>query len=256
MSSDEANKMVLHDICELLENFEKGWTYPHRPMMLNEKYRYKLLYVGNPDDFSIQIDDRISSILEAQIKTACNQMKKYVESTGFNPIGIQDLKDMLPVAVKDDEGNYLRGEINCVNFEKNEVNVFLVDKGEDKWVPINFIFPPSIDMLRFPKLTLMCRLAQVVPYEKAAVWKQFDYRDLFQGKESSLFSISLPDRGMYEVYLECDGMDVGYDMVMNKGLADFVPLGFVENDEGELISECIIHNSIGSCFYCIIFFIL
>lgn len=119
---------------------------------------------------------------------------------------------------------YHRAEINSINTEKKNVCVHFVDLGEDGWVAATTVYPPSTDLLRYPKLALLCRLAQVVPFGRMKKWRKYDYAKLFDAKKSSYFSISIVDRGVHQVYLECDKQDIGYKMVMNLGLADYVPL--------------------------------
>ncbi|XP_021968675.1 uncharacterized protein LOC110863631 isoform X2 [Folsomia candida] len=209
---------------ELLECFSQGWTYPNRPILINKKYPYKLLYAISPDDFALQINDRISSAIQYQVKEACKRHKQNVKMYRVKPIDIAFLVDMLPVVVRDQHGKYHRAEINSINTEKKNVCVHFVDLGEDGWVAATTVYPPSTDLLRYPKLALLCRLAQVVPFGRMKKWRKYDYAKLFDAKKSSYFSISIVDRGVHQVYLECDKQDIGYKMVMNLGLADYVPL--------------------------------
>ncbi|OXA40466.1 uncharacterized protein LOC110860603 [Folsomia candida] len=212
-----------------LDTLKDEWCYPDRPLMINRKYSYKLLNMHSPDNFSIIVVDQTSVVIQRQIKEA---MDLYLHSiAGCAPVDVACLKDRLPVTVKFEDGKFHRAEVNLV--EEKGVNVYMVDSGVDILISADSIYPSSTELLRLPKLSLMCRLAQVVPFEEQEKWKKYDYKSLFQGKNTSVFSISLIDRGVSEVWLTCDKKDVGFEMVMNLGLADFVPLiTHGTNDEG------------------------
>ncbi|OXA60639.1 Tudor domain-containing protein 1 [Folsomia candida] len=212
-----------------LDTLKDKWCYPDRPLMINQKYSYKLLSAISPDNFSLIVNDWTSLLIQRQIKEAMNLHLQDV--AGCAPVDVACLKDGLPVTVKFKDGKLRRAEVNLVN-EKG-VNVYMVDSGVDILVSADSIYPSSTELLRLPKLSLMCRLAQVVPFEEKKKWKKYDYKSLFQGKNTSVFEISFIDREVSEVRLTCDKKDVGFEMVMNLGLADFVPLiTYGTNDEG------------------------
>jgi hypothetical protein len=111
-----------------------------------------------------------------------------------------------------------------VKLEEKKVNVTFVDTGEEVWVNTEDIFPPSKELFRYPKLAMPCKMSQLIPIGNSNGWKQAKYSSYLEGKKTSFVTISNVERGINNVHLECDNLDVGYDLVMNKTLADFVPL--------------------------------
>jgi hypothetical protein len=126
----------------------------------------------------------------------------------------------------------MRAEIMEIKLNKGEVRVCLVDSGDLKWVSGSNVYPPSITLLRFPQLAMISRLSQVVPYKKARKWAGIDYSPYLSGNKCALRVCNVVN-GILEIYLECDNaggqmIDVGFDLVINKSLADFFPLKHLE----------------------------
>lgn len=63
-------------------------------------------YAISPDDFALQINDRISSAIQYQVKEACKRHKQNVKMYRVKPIDIAFLVDMLPVVVRDQHGYF------------------------------------------------------------------------------------------------------------------------------------------------------
>jgi hypothetical protein len=139
----------------------------------------------------------------------------------------------------------MRAEIMEIKLSKGEVRVCLVDSGNLKWVSGSNVYPPSITLLRFPQLAMISRLSQVVPYKKARKWAGIDYSPYLSGNKCA-FRVCNVVNGILEIYLECDNadnacgqmIDVGFDLVNNKNLADFFPLKHLE--KGYYWKSCII----------------
>lgn len=114
-----------------------------------------------------------------------------------------------------------------------------VDDGEDEWIDPEQIYSLSIDLLRLPKLAMPCRLAQVGPTEDDKQWPVKDYRKYLEGKERSIMEVVAFANGIHQVHLNCDNIDVGLNLVMNNGLADYISLDFVKKTKEGMSS--IIH---------------
>lgn len=102
MQEDCKNSVI--DVDQLLEKFQNGWNYPHRPIQYNTQYPYKLLHADTPDDITLRIEDRVSSRIQMKLQGALAQFKGFIREGGFAPIARPKLKEGMPVAVLDDKG--------------------------------------------------------------------------------------------------------------------------------------------------------
>ncbi|ODN04686.1 Tudor domain-containing protein 1, partial [Orchesella cincta] len=229
--SGEESKMI-NDISDTEKVYKGKLEYFRRPIFSNTPYKYELVSVVNPYDFSVRIKDdytaehatRLKSLMENYSDTL-RQDKVGDISRYMSSHGIREMYEGMPVIAKTEPGegvsSITRGEV--LAFDDNKVDVMLVDEGGVVSTVHQKIFPMTVDILRVPVLAVPCRMAYIVPDEPT--WPvSVNYKDKFSGGVQIIyFQDLIQSTRSYEAVLEVDGVNVGIQF-FHTGVASPVKL--------------------------------
>ncbi|CAL8131601.1 unnamed protein product [Orchesella dallaii] len=229
---------MLNDFSNTEKGYRARFKFYERPVWSNTPYKYELLSVLDPYDFTVKVTDSFTAEYEARLASLLENYAGVLDQKKVGNIckfmsdnGLTEMYVGMPVIFKRELGNgasdIVRAEVLAYN--EKSTDVMLVDHGGVSSTAIDALFPMTSDILRIPKLGIPSRLAYIRPEETS--WPTVvDFAKEFTGTcQIAYFQDLYSSTRAYETILEVDGVNIGIKF-LHAGFAQPIDLPFLCNE--------------------------